>query len=76
MTIDLRPVLGCSSISVRARMSTAPRPVAYAARMPARPQMKPPVGKSGPGTSSSSSSKVASGFLMRRIVASIISPRL
>ena len=28
----------------------APRPVVYAWKMPWRPTMKPPVGKSGPGT--------------------------
>src|SRR5947208_2662647 len=40
--------------------------------MPLRPQMNPPVGKSGPGTISISSSVVMSGFLMRAIVASMI----
>src|SRR2546426_801521 len=44
--------------------------------MPPRPQMKPAVGKSGPGTSAISSSSVASGFSISRIVASMISFRL
>jgi hypothetical protein len=38
--------------------------------------MRPPVGKSGPGTSNSSSSSGISGFLMIAIVASMISFRL
>ncbi len=32
-------------------MTIDPRPVRYAASMPPRPKMRPPVGKSGPGTS-------------------------
>ena len=44
--------------------------------MPARPMMMPPVGKSGPGTSSISSSIVRSGLSMSAIAASITSPRL
>ena len=44
--------------------------------MPLRPLMKPPVGKSGPGTISISSSVVMSGFLMIAMVASITSRRL
>ncbi len=52
------------------------RPVWYPRRMPARPQTTPPVGKSGPGTISSSSSIETSGSSMTRIVASQISPRL
>ena len=44
--------------------------------MPSRPEMYPPVGKSGPGTSFITSLSVASGFSISRIAASMISFRL
>ena len=44
--------------------------------MPARPMMKPPVGKSGPCTKRIRSSGVASGWSIRWTVASMTSPRL
>ena len=40
------------------RMMTEPRPLIRALRAPVRPMISPPVGKSGPGTMSSSSSRV------------------
>ena len=43
------------SISVLARITIEPRPVRYACAIPARPTIKPPVGKSGPGTRPKSS---------------------
>ena len=48
----------------------------YASRMPAVPRISPPVGKSGPGMISSSSSTVTSGLSIIATVASITSPRL
>ena len=74
MTMRLR--LLCSSIVALARTTTVLRPVWYPRRMPARPQTTPPVGKSGPGTISSSSSIETSGSSITRIRASQISPRL
>ena len=44
--------------------------------MPARPMMIPPVGKSGPGRCSISSSTVASGSSISATQASMVSPRL
>ncbi len=44
--------------------------------MPLRPQITPPVGKSGPGTISINSSIDTSGSSITRIRASQISPRL
>jgi hypothetical protein len=37
-----------SSMWARARMMILPRPERYASRIPSRPRMMPPVGKSGP----------------------------
>ena len=64
------------SISVLARMITEPRPVISPLRDPARPMIRPPVGKSGPGTMSSSAMSSIAGFSISAIVASMISPRL
>ena len=58
-----RPSL-CSSTVYLARRMTRPRPVRYASRIPQRPQMVPPVGKSGPGMTSSRSSRSISGLLI------------
>ena len=53
-----------------------PRPVSKAARMPERPRISPPVGKSGPGMIFMSSSRVVSGSAMSLSVASMTSPGL
>ncbi len=53
-----------------------PRPVSYADFIPPLPQIKPAVGKSGPGTYSMSSETVIFGFSIRAIMASTTSPRL
>ena len=57
-------------------MMTLPRPVSKPERIPARPMMMPPVGKSGPGTMVISSSSAISGLAMIARVASMISPGL
>ncbi len=56
-----------------ARTIRPPRPVSNAARMPERPRIMPPVGKSGPGTICISSSSEMAGFSIRARVASMIS---
>ena len=48
-TIDERPDFSSVSTTARARIVSTPRPSRYASRMVVRPQMNPPVGKSGPG---------------------------
>ncbi len=68
--------LRISSNSARARMVMLPRPVSNASRMPERPRMMPPVGKSGPGTMRISSSSGVSGLAISARVASMISPGL
>ena len=65
-----RPFL-LSSISATARILIEPRPVRYASRIPLRPRISPPVGKSGPFTNCMRSSDVASGLSIRCSVASI-----
>ena len=55
---------------------TFPRPVFKASYIPFLSDTTPPVGKSGPLTISSKSSKVQFGFSILLIVASIISPKL
>ena len=62
-----------SSNSALARTTRLPRPVSNAERMPARPRMMPPVGKSGPGTIFMRSSSVASGNSIKWRAASMIS---
>ncbi len=57
-------------------MTTRPRPVRYASRMPDRPTMIAPVGKSGPFTCFIRSSTFASGLSISVTTASITSPRL
>ena len=74
--IDERPDFSCVSTAARARMVSTPRPSRYASRMAFRPQMKPPVGKSGPGMNRISSSTVSSGFSISATRASQTSPRL
>ena len=51
-----------SSIVALARIITEPLPVVYAFTMPERPKIVAPVGKSGPGIISISSSLVMFGF--------------
>ena len=53
-----------------------PRPVSKAERMPERPRISPPVGKSGPGMIRISSSSGVSGSAISARVASITSPGL
>ena len=65
-----------SSTSARARTVTSPRPVRYASRMPDSPQISAPVGKSGPGSFSISSSSVARGLRASSVSASMVSPML
>ena len=65
-----------SSIVARARSGMEPRPVSKALRMPARPRIRPPVGKSGPGMICISSASVVSGSAISFSVASITSPGL
>jgi hypothetical protein len=67
--------LSCS-IFVVARVRKMPRPVSYASRMPSRPTIWPPVGRSGPGTKRMSWSSVASGCLSRCLAAVMTSVRL
>ena len=57
-------------------METTPRPVSYAARTPALPWMNAPVGKSGPGTYSMSSTVPSASFSIRASSADTTSPRL
>ncbi len=64
------------SVWTRPRIRIEPRPVRYAEAMPARPRMRPPVGKSGPGTISISLSMPMPGSSMSAFTASITSPRL
>ncbi|OQA36071.1 MAG: hypothetical protein BWY54_00247 [Candidatus Dependentiae bacterium ADurb.Bin331] len=65
-----------SSISTTPRKITLPRPVLYARTIPARPQIMPPVGKSGPGTFSKISSSEICSFSKKAKHASITSPKL
>ena len=74
-TILERPV-DVSSISAFARSVIFPRPVAYAFLIPPLPMIIPPVGKSGPGIYSISSSSVMSGSSMQATIPSIVSERL
>ena len=73
--IELRS-LAFDSISVWARTIMWPRPSLYACKNPARPQMMPPVGKSGPCTIETMRSNFVLGCLMSWIVASTSSRRL
>ena len=64
-----------SSMCARARMTMRPRPVRYASRMPPRPTMNAPVGKSGPLMCFISPSTSSSGSSISATTASIVSPR-
>ncbi len=65
-----------SSISTTPRKITFPRPVLYAFTTPERPQMIPPVGKSGAGINEKRSSSLNSGLWSSAKQASITSVRL
>ena len=66
-----------SSRAQRARMRNPPRPVSYAVRIAmGSSTITPPVGKSGPGISASSSSRPASGFFTSSSAAAQTSPAL
>ena len=65
----------CSIVAV-ARVRKMPRPVSYASLMPSSPTMRPPVGRSGPGTKRINESSDAPGFLIRCRAAAMTSPRL
>ena len=55
---------------------TEPRPSLYASKIPLRPIIAPPVGKSGPGKTFIISAKDVSGLSIIRFSASEISERL
>ncbi len=72
----MRVVPRLSSTSASARILMDPLPVRYASRIPWRPKICAPVGKSGPLTNCIRSSGVASGFSSTWVTASMTSPRL
>ena len=74
-TIPVRRGVSCSTTAV-ARVRKMPRPVSYASRTPSRPTIRPPVGRSGPGTNRISASSDADGLRSRCRAAAITSPRL
>ena len=76
MTTICSRSLPIGSMAALARSFSWPRPVVKASRMPCRPRMKPPVGKSGPGTISRIFASGVSGFWISAMVASMISVRL
>src|SRR5947209_1764184 len=71
-----RPLFSSVSTVARARTVRMPRPSRYASRIGPCPQMKPAVGKSGPGMYCMSSSTVSSGCSISATSASHTSPRL
>src|ERR1035441_6275332 len=64
------------SMAALARSLSCPRPLVNASIIPCRPRMKPPVGKSGPGTISRILDSGVCGFWMSAMVALTISVRL
>ncbi len=74
-TRPLRRAVTVSTATV-ARILNVPRPVSYASRMPGRPTMRPPVGRSGPGTCFIRASRSAFGYLIRWRAAAMTSRRL
>ena len=62
VTTMLRPPFAPSSIEMTARTLIEPRPVSYASRIPCRPMIVAPVGKSGPLMNFMRSAGVASGW--------------
>ena len=64
------------SVMTLARIIIRPRPVSYMLRIPAVPTMKPPVGKSGPGSTSMSSSVPQAGLATSTRRAAATSARL
>ena len=63
-TMPARRGVICSMVAV-ARVRKMPRPVSYASRTPSRPTIRPPVGRSGPGTYRIKASRDAEGFRSR-----------
>ena len=61
---------------VVARVRKVPRPVSYASRIPSSPTIRPPVGRSGPGTNRIRSSSVGVRVAIRCRAAAMTSPRL
>ncbi len=74
-TMPARRGVSCSIVAV-ARVRKMPRPVSYASLMPSRPAIRPPVGRSGPGTNRIRVSKDAAGSRSRWRAAAMTSPRL
>ncbi len=74
MIASLPPLIG--STSVRARTLIEPRPDRYASRIPSRPRMIPPPGKSGPLMCFISPLRSVSGLSMYAFVAATTSRRL
>jgi len=74
-TMPVRRGVICSTFAV-ARVRKMPRPVSYASLMPSSPTMRPPVGRSGPGTKRIKEASEASGCFRRCRAAAITSPRL
>ena len=77
-SVTTMPVLRALSCSIfaAALVRKMPRPVAYASRTPSSPTIRPPVGRSGPGTKRMSCSREASGCLIRCLAAAMTSVRL
>ncbi|CAM5468206.1 hypothetical protein STENM327S_00640 [Streptomyces tendae] len=77
-SVTTRPLRRAVTVSTDtvARILNVPRPVSYASRMPGRPTIRPPVGRSGPGTCFISASRSAFGYRIRCRAAAITSRRL
>ncbi len=73
--MPLRRGVICSIVAV-ARVRKMPRPLSYASLTPSSPTIRPPVGRSGPGTKRIRVSSDASGCRSRCRAAAITSPRL
>ncbi len=74
-TMPLRRGVTFSTETV-ARIRNVPRPFSYASRIPDSPTIRPPVGRSGPGTKRISVSRSADGCLIRCRAAATTSVRL
>ncbi len=77
-SVTTRPLRRAVTVSIEtvARILKVPRPVAYASRTPSRPTIRPPVGRSGPGTCFISASRSAFGYRIRWRAAAMTSRRL
>ena len=64
------------SLTIFPLIFTEPRPSLYASKIPLRPIIEPPVGKSGPGKTFMISANEVSGLSINRLRASEISERL